>query len=244
MRTLVVIPTFNEALDVERMVNEVLDSSLEPDVIVVDDSSPDGTSEVVASVIAASARWTPRVRLITRDGKGGRGGAVREGMRRGLEDDEHYELFVEMDCDFSHNPEDLVVGAAVFDGGWDVVIGSRYPDGTIIGWPWTRRVFSRFANTTARLLIDRSVSDYTNGFRFYSRSATDAILTEPQRHTGFIYLSESLAVCLARGFTVTSFPIEFRNRERGTSNTDFREIKSAASGIIDVARWYRSARSQ
>ena len=105
-----------------------------------------------------------------------------------------------------------------------------------------RRVFSRIANTVARMAIVWSIADYTNGFRAYSRRAAESILSEPQRHTGYIYLSESLAVCLVDGMTVDSFPIVFRNRERGDSSTDLQEIRSAATGILDVARWYRANR--
>jgi glycosyltransferase involved in cell wall biosynthesis len=238
---LVVLPTYNESADVLPMIEALLETGTAPDICVVDDSSPDGTSDVVAAAIAQRPGWGERVRLITRPGKGGRGGAVREGLRVGLENDA-YDLFIEMDCDFSHRPEDLVVGAALLSRGWDVVIGARYPDGRIIGWPLQRRVFSRFANTVARGLIDWSVPDYTNGFRFYNRAAVEAILSVPQRNTGYIYLSEALAVCLSAGHTVASFPIVFRNRERGESNTTMGEVVAAARGIIDVARWYRSHR--
>lgn len=244
MTALVILPTYNESADVIQMVEALVSSPLAPDVCVVDDSSPDGTSQLVAAAIADRSSWRHRVRLVTRDGKGGRGGAVRDGLQLGIENPKDYEMFVEMDCDFSHDPGDLATGSALLDQGWDVAIGARYPDGEIIGWPLARRAFSQLANTLARGLIEWSVPDYTNGFRFYNRSAAEAIVAEPQRNTGYIYLSEQLAVCLSAGLTISSFPIVFRNRERGESSTDFREIRSAASGIIDVARWYRDHRER
>jgi hypothetical protein len=96
----------------------------------------------------------------------------------------------------------------------------------------------------ARTLIVWDIPDYTNGFRFYSRRAAEAICAEPQRHTGYVYLSEELAVCISAGMTVTSFPTVFRNRERGESNTNFSEIRSAGIGIVDVARWHRRHRDK
>lgn len=237
MRALVVVPTYNEAADVVQMIETLLDGETAVDVCIVDDSSPDGTSALVAVAIAERDGWSERVELITREGKGGRGGAVREGLRIGLQ--RGYDVLIEMDCDFSHDPRDLVVGIAMLSRGWNVVIGARYPNGKIIGWPLKRRVFSRFANTLARALIEWSVPDYTNGFRFYDRAAAEAIVAEPQRHTGYIYLSESMAACFVSDLSVGSFPIVFRNRERGESSTNFGEILAAAKGVIDIAIWYR-----
>ena len=240
MTALAVIPTYNESADVVRMIDAILESEVDADVLIVDDSSPDGTSEIVASAIAGRADWGGRVELIRREGKGGRGGAVREGIQYGLDKDALYNEFIEMDCDFSHDPKDLSIGIDLLSQGWDVAIGARYPNGQIIGWPMRRRVFSRIANLLAWALIKWSIPDYTNGFRFYNQRAVKALLAVPQRNTGYIYLSETLAVCLRAELTVTSFAIVFRNRERGQSNTDLAEIRAAVKGLLDVARWYRS----
>jgi dolichol-phosphate mannosyltransferase len=242
VKTVVIVPTYNEADNAVAIVEALLATSVAPDIVVVDDSSPDGTSKILAAAIAESAEWMSKVTLVTREGKGGRGGAVREGLMRGLQSDSAYEVFVEMDCDFSHDPADLSKAVAMVRDGSDVVIGARYPDGQIIGWPLARRVFSRLANTVARAMIVWSIPDYTNGFRAYGRQASETILAEPQRHTGYIYLSEALVVCIVAGMKIDSFPIVFRNRERGESSTDLHEISSAAAGIFDVARWYRANR--
>lgn len=240
MTALVIIPTYNERDNITALVDALVALETDVHVRVVDDSSPDGTSDVVATAIADKAGWRGLVTLDTRDGKGGRGGAVRDGLRFGIDAGE-YDAFVEMDADFSHDPETIPKGLDMLDDGYDVVIGRRYPDGEIIGWPRSRRIFSAFANTVARAAIEWSISDYTNGYRFYSRNAAAVIVAEPQRNTGYIYLSEMLAVCLAAGMRVGSFPIVFRNRERGESNTNLSELWSAAKGIVGVARWYSGA---
>jgi hypothetical protein len=116
-----------------------------------------------------------------------------------------------------------------------VALGCRYPDGTIIGWPRNRRLFSFFANTLARAIIAWSIPDYTNGFRFYSRKSAELMMNHPQKNKGYIYLSESLSHLLKAGMKVQCFPIVFKNRERGVSNTSLKEIGSAFTGIFSIA---------
>jgi dolichol-phosphate mannosyltransferase len=209
----------------------------------VDDSSPDGTSAQVARATEVTPSWRRRVHLITRDKKDGRGGAVRDGLAWGLAQDPPFEAFAEMDCDFSHEPSAVPRGFELIAGGSDVVIGARYPDGTIIGWPRRRRIFSRLANDLARRLIDPSIDDYTNGFRFYSPRAVGILVAEPQRHTGYIYLSESLVYLLREHMRIASFPICFRDRERGMSHTGLREIGGALRGLFAIAWTYRRSRT-
>ncbi len=164
MKTLIVLPSYNEAENIVRLVEALCEGHPDRHVCVVDDSSPDGTARIVEEAIASRPGWRDRVSLVVRTEKSGRGGAVREGFRRNA--DAGYEAFVEMDCDFSHAPEAVDEGLSLLAEGYDVVIGARYPNGTIIGWPLSRRVFSFCANTLARTLIDWSIADYTNGFRF------------------------------------------------------------------------------
>jgi len=166
MATLVVLPTHNERLNVVELTDAILDLDSANDVCVVDDASPDGTADCVREAAAARPRWREHVFLIVRDRKEGRGGAVREGFAWGMARG-RYDAFVEMDCDFSHQPAAIPQGVALLEQGYDVVIGSRYPDGTVIDFPASRRLLSLLANKLARLLIDRSIADYTTGFRFY-----------------------------------------------------------------------------
>jgi len=235
MNTLVVLPSYNESANIVEMIAAVLAVGPSLSVCVVDDSSPDGTSAVVEAAIDSRPGWTERVKLITRSKKDGRGGAVREGFAWGQKSAKSFGCYVEMDCDFSHEPTAIPEGLALREAGADVVIGARYPNGTIVGWPRSRRVFSFLANTLARTLIDWSISDYTNGFRFYSPRAVEILLHKPQRHRGYIYLSESLSYLLRAGMRVERFPIYFKNRERGVSNTSLREVRAALSGIVSIA---------
>ena len=239
MPALIVLPSYNESQNIVNLIDDLLTLDADHRVCVVDDSSPDGTSELLTEKIAETPEWTGRVHLITRSKKDGRGGAVRDGLVWGMDQEPSIDSFVEMDCDFSHEPSAVPQGLAMLDDGNDVVIGARYPDGTIIGWPRRRRTFSAMANWLARHLIEPSVGDYTNGFRFYTRPAATVLVDQPQRHKGYIYLSESLSHLLRAGMHVGSFPIVFRNRERGESNTGLREVWAALTGIVEIAWAYR-----
>jgi glycosyltransferase involved in cell wall biosynthesis len=240
VRTLVVLPSYNEKENIVRLIQELLNLSPETFVCVVDDSSPDGTADVIHDFLRSNADANARVHLMIRSTKSGRGGAVRAGLDWGYTQSPSFDVFVEMDCDFSHEPKSIPQGIALIKEGYDVALGSRYPDGTIVGWPINRRVFSFFANTLARTLIRWSIADYTNGFRFYNKAAVKHLLSEPQKHTGYIYLSESLSSLLLNGFKVATFPIYFLNRQRGVSNTSLKEIKSAFFGLFSIA-WNHQA---
>jgi dolichol-phosphate mannosyltransferase len=242
MNVLVVLPSYNERDNIVEISDAILAGDPGRRVCIVDDSSPDGTAARVADAIATRPGWNDRVHLIVRGKKDGRGGAVRDGFAWGVESGTPFDAYVEMDCDFSHEPQVIDEGLRLLSEGYDVVIGARYPNGTIIGWPASRRVFSFFANTLARVLIEWSISDYTNGFRFYSPRAVKIMMKYKQRHKGYIYLSESLSQLLREGMTVAAFPIRFKNRERGVSNTSLREIRSALRGIFSIAWEHRTER--
>lgn len=238
MKTLVVLPSYNEITNIQALIDAILAVDTAIDVCVVDDDSPDGTAELVTKLSDQDPAWQGRVHLLVRAGKGGRGGAVRDGIAWGI-DAGGYDAFVEMDCDHSHDPAEMSTGLGLLGAGNDVVIGARYPDGRIIGWPTYRRVFSRLANYLARGLLEWSVADYTNGYRFYTPQAATALVEAPQENTGFIYLSESLARLMKTGATVASFPITFRDRTGGESSADLREVARALSGLFGIAWWYR-----
>ena len=238
MKTLIVLPSYNERANILELIEAVLGVDPEFEVVVVDDSSPDGTGACVRAAQTERSGWSQRVALIERAKKDGRGGAVRDGLAYGKKLG-RFEAFVEMDCDFSHEPSALSQGLALLEAGNDVVIGARYPAGTIIGWPASRRAFSFLANLLARALIDRDVADYTNGYRFYRARAVEILLEHEQRHKGYIYLSETLALFLKHQLRITAFPIVFRNRERGVSNTSLKEVRAALRGIFEIAWQYR-----
>jgi dolichol-phosphate mannosyltransferase len=236
--TLVVLPSYNERLNIVELTDAIVDMDVGFDVCIVDDSSPDGTAAAVREAAAARPRWADRVHLIVRDKKDGRGGAVREGFAWGIARD-RYRAFVEMDCDFSHDPAALPQGLALLDRGYDVVIGARYPDGAVVNTPLNRRLLSRFANALARVLIDRSIDDYTTGYRFYRPEVVRELLGREQKHSGYIYLSESISHVLRAGHRIGAFPICYRNRERGASNASLAEVWSSLHGIFSIAIAHR-----
>jgi dolichol-phosphate mannosyltransferase len=240
-KVLVVLPSYNEKENIVALIDALLAQGPGYQVCVVDDSSPDGTSQLVTDAILAKG-WSARVHLITRGKKDGRGGAVRTGFQWGKESGRGFQAYVEMDCDFSHQPSAIPTGIGLLEKGADVALGSRYPDGKIEGWPVQRHVLSFFANTLARTLIERKIHDYTNGFRFYTERAVDEMLRHTQKHKGYIYLSESLSQLLRAGMKIESFPIFFKNRERGVSNTSLKEVKNAFVGIFSIAKEHRQGR--
>jgi dolichol-phosphate mannosyltransferase len=243
MRTLVVLPSYNESGNITRLMDEIISLNDHIHICVVDDNSPDGTPELVRSFISErDEKERSRIHLIVREKKSGRGGAVRHGFQWGLEEREDFDSFVEMDCDFSHPPGDIPTGIERLRN-HDIVIGARYPDGKIVGWPLSRKVLSYCANLLARALISWRVPDYTNGFRFYSREVAAFMCSIPQRHVGYIYLSETIAAFLKAGYRLNSFPIVFTNRTVGVSNTSPREVMTSLGGIFGIAWNYRFGRS-
>jgi dolichol-phosphate mannosyltransferase len=172
----VVLPTYNEAENVLDVTGKILASSETCHVLVVDDASPDGTSELVAT----ARRQEPRIHLLRRRGKLGLGSAYLAGFAWALERD--YAVIATMDCDHSHDPGDLPrLEAALGEDG--IVIGSRYvPGGRIANWPLHRRLLSRFANAYTRVLLRLPVHDCTSGYRCYTRSVLEAV--DPLRHPG------------------------------------------------------------
>ena len=231
-KVLIVLPTYNESENIESLIKTLTGKSVDFDVCVVDDSSADGTGKIVTRLIN---EIPGRVHLIERSKKNGRGGAVRAGFEFGIKSPLNYNIFIEMDSDFSHPPDSILLGLSILAKGNDVVLGSRYPNGTIIGWPLGRRIFSRLSNYLARILIAPAISDYTNGFRFYTRETVTFLINQKQKNFGYIYLSEMLSSLVLNHYRIASFPIVFRNRERGKSNMNLKEVYNAFIGIMGVA---------
>jgi dolichol-phosphate mannosyltransferase len=226
----VVIPTYNERDNVVRLAESLRRLSPGLRIIVVDDESPDGTGPLAEE---AAARLAP-MRVIRRQGKGGRGSAVLAGFAAGLAEP-GVRALVEMDADFSHDPAELPETVARLDAA-DVVIRSRYQPGSrIVDWSLQRRVFSRAANAFARRVLRVTLSDYTNGYRVYSRAAAEAIEPAKIDSTGYIVLSEVAVQLHAKSFRFLELPSVFVNRRRGESNLGWREISSAVRGILRLA---------
>jgi len=232
MRILVVVPTYNEALNLPHLIPRVLDAVPQVQIMVVDDGSPDGTASVAQLL---GEQHGGRVRVIERATKSGRGGAVLAGLTAGL--DENYDAYVEMDADLSHQPEELPALLAAAGTGLDLVVGSRYlPGSRIDGWSWRRRVFSRMANMLIRPVIGVPLSDFTNGFRVYSPRSVQYLASTPLRETGYISLSEWAYALHGAGLRIGEVPTVFINRQLGTSNTSAGEAANALRGLLRLKR--------
>ncbi|HEX2195070.1 MAG TPA: polyprenol monophosphomannose synthase [Candidatus Limnocylindria bacterium] len=232
MRLLVVIPTYNEALNLPHLVPRIRAVKPDADVLVVDDGSPDGTADVARQL---------GVGVLERSSKAGRGGAVMAGLRDGLARG-GYDAFLEMDADLSHQPEELPRFLDAF-GGADMVIGSRYlPGAGIEGWSWRRKVWSRMSNRMIRVVLGVPLTDFTNGYRLYSPRAVEHLAAAPLRETGYISLSEWAYALHAAGLPIVEVPTLFINRRLGTSNMSASEALNALRGLVRMRRRMPAAR--
>jgi len=208
-KKIVVVPTYNEAENVERLMEAVLAQGPDYEVLVVDDASPDGTGEIVA----AKAATEPRLHLLRRKGKLGLGTAYVDGfleaMRLGAD------LVLQMDCDLSHDPADLPRLAAVAA---DMASGSRYvAGGRIVGWPWQRRLVSRGASLACRGLLGVPLRDVTSGFKCWRRQVLEELPLQEVRCRGFAFQIEMSYLCWRAGYSMTEVPVTFVNRQQGRS---------------------------
>ncbi|MCK4911588.1 MAG: polyprenol monophosphomannose synthase [Thermodesulfovibrionales bacterium] len=222
MKTLVVLPTYNEGENIAGILDQVLAHGLF-DVMVVDDNSADGTREKVREYVTQH----DNVNIIEREGKLGLGTAYVEGFLWGLE--RGYDCFMEMDSDFSHNPGDMPAFVESVQAGADLAIGSRYLGGTIsvVGWDFKRLLLSRFGNIYASTILATELSDMTSGFRAYSRRALEAIELEKVRSEGYAFQIEMAYYVLCMGFKVVEVPIIFTERTRGSSKMSKSIVREA-----------------
>ena len=229
MQTLVVVPTYQEAENVLPLSAQVL--ALDPtfEVLVVDDSSPDGT----ANLVAQAGRRQPRLHLIRRAGKLGLGSAYLTAFRFGFK--RGFERIATMDCDFSHDPADLPRLVAATEQ-CELAIGSRYvPGGAILNWPVRRRALSAFGNLYTRVLLRLPVRDCTSGYRCYHRSVLEAVHPFDMKSSGYSFLEEMVWRVHRCGFRIRELPIVFANRRAGSSKIDQREIFLAAWRVLATA---------
>lgn len=227
-KTLVIIPTFNEAGNIlpllERMVSEVP----EVDILIVDDNSPDGTGDLVQEFSTKA----PQVKLLRRNQKEGLAFAYRAGFNWGIE--KGYGSFVQMDADFSHDPQDTKRIAKELQT-HDVVIASRYiTGGQTSGWGWHRKVISRGGNIYAKLILGASPKDMTGGFNGWTKKALEAIDYQTVTSRGYAYQVEMKYRAIRVGFIPFEFPIHFRNRTIGTSKMSSDIVFEAAYRVLKL----------
>ncbi|MQA81627.1 MAG: glycosyltransferase [Streptosporangiales bacterium] len=210
-RVLVVIPTYNESMNIEAVVGRLRAAVPHADVLVVDDGSPDGTGEIADRIAARD----DAVHVLHRAVKEGLGRAYVAGFRWGFE--RHYDVLVEMDADGSHQPEELPrLLEAIADA--DVVIGSRWvPGGVVRNWPWHRELISRAGNVYARLALGIPVRDATAGFRAYRSVVLEKVRIDEVVSVGYCFQIDLVLRALRAGFRVVEVPIEFVERTEGES---------------------------
>ena len=230
----VVIPTYDEAQNVERMLAALLEvfdaSGIDGHVLVVDDGSPDGTADLVDAVAARD----PPVRVLRRTAKEGIGPAYRAGFRVAL--DAGAQRIAEMDCDFSHDPRALPALLAAADDA-DLVLGSRYvPGGGVVRWGLVRRAISRGGCMYARLVLGIPVHDLTGGFKVFRREVLEAIPLEEVSAAGYGFQVEMTYRALLLGFRVREVPITFSERELGQSKMSRRIVLEAATLVPRLRR--------
>jgi dolichol-phosphate mannosyltransferase len=220
-RALVVVPTYNEAMNLPVIVPQILAQASRIDVLVVDDNSPDGTGQVADAMAAAE----PRIHVLHRPGKGGLGKAYLAGFRWALEHD--YEFVFEMDADFSHDPKFLSVFLDAAKGA-DLVIGSRYKTGVnVINWPISRLLLSIGANQYARWVTGLPIVDSTGGFKCFRRRVLEAIDFERVRSNGYSFQIEMTFRAWKKGFRLVEIPIVFTDRVEGQSKMNKRIVREA-----------------
>lgn len=222
MKALLIIPTYNEIENIERMLRIVLGLSDSLEVLVMDDGSPDGTG----TAVKAMQLEEPRIHLIERPGKMGLGSAYVTGFKYALK--EGFDYILEMDADFSHNPNDIprLLEAAK---SYDLVIGSRYSQGVnIINWPFKRLLISYFASKYVRIITGMPVKDPTGGFKCFNRKVLQAINLDAILSDGYAFQIEMNFRAWCKGFHVREIPIVFTERINGVSKMSRHIVWEAA----------------
>lgn len=222
MRVTVVIPTFNEADNIETLVRAVRQVLPAAQVLVVDDGSPDGTADLAAAL----GPQLGGIEVVRRTSKDGLGAAYRAGLRHAI--DHGADICVQMDADLSHDPASLPALVAVVEHGADVAIGSRYvPGGITLNWPRRRRWVSRWGNRYAAGVLGLAVNDVTAGYRAYRTTALERMEFDTVRAEGYGFQIEMCYRIVRLGGKVVEFPITFRDRMEGESKFDGSIVREA-----------------
>ncbi|MEO0143546.1 MAG: polyprenol monophosphomannose synthase [candidate division WOR-3 bacterium] len=223
MRILIIIPTYNERENIKPLIYEIFKVIPQANILIVDDNSPDKTYEVVEEI----SKNDNRVFLIKRAGKFGLGTAYVEGFKWAILN--NYDVVVEMDADFSHQPSDLLRLIQKIQEGYDLVIGSRYIEGVnVINWPMKRLLLSYFANLYARIITGVPIKDLTSGFKAIRVSALKSIDLDKIKSNGYAFQIEIHFKIYNKKFKVTEIPIVFYERRSGNSKMSKKIILEAA----------------
>ena len=222
-QTLIIVPTYNERENFPRMAEKLLSLPVAIDVLVVDDNSPDGTGKLADAMAAKH----PQIKVLHRTEKNGLGRAYIAGFKWALE--HGYEFIFEMDCDFSHDPNEIPAFLKAAQNA-DLVLGTRYRGGIrVINWPLSRLILSRFAGIYVNCVTGMPISDPTGGYKCFRREALKSINLDEVRSNGYSFQIEMTHRLWRQGFTVAEVPIIFTDRTEGQSKM--------AGGIINEAFW-------
>lgn len=236
-KNLIIIPTYNEKENVERMVRKVFSLKTPFHLLIVEDNSPDGTGDIVKNL---QQEFPGRLHLLERAGKLGLGTAYIAGFKWALVNG--YDFIFEMDCDFSHNPDDLERLYEAARNGADVAIGSRYISGiNVVNWPLGRVLMSYFASKYVRVITGMKIMDTTAGFKCYRRRVLEHIDLDRINMTGYGFQIEMKFLAFRSGFHIVEVPIVFTDRKAGTSKMSGGIFSEALWGVIKMkmASWFR-----
>ncbi len=230
-QSLVIIPTYNEKDNIERILRAVMELPNAYEVLVVDDNSPDGTREIVSRL---QEEYQEKIHLLKRAGKQGLGTAYLDGFRWALE--RQYQYVFEMDADFSHNPTDLCrLFKACAEQGHDVAVGSRYATGVnVVNWPMSRVLLSYFASRYVRVILGIPVEDTTAGFVCYKREVLERINFKRIKFVGYAFQIEMKFIAFKLGFKIKEVPVIFTDRTEGTSKMSRGIINEAVFGVLKL----------
>jgi len=228
---LVIIPTYNEKENIEKIIRKVFSLDTTFDVLIIDDNSPDGTAGIVKRL---QTDYPNQLFIHERTGKLGLGTAYIEGFKWALE--RPYLYIFEMDADFSHNPEDLIhIHNACLTGGADLAIGSRYISGVnVVNWPMGRVLISYFASVYVRFITRMAVRDSTAGFVCYSRKVLETINLDKIRFKGYAFQIEMKFTTWKYGFHIVEVPIIFTERKEGSSKMNGGIVSEAMWGVVKM----------
>jgi dolichol-phosphate mannosyltransferase len=229
-KTLILIPTYNEIENISLMIQKVMGYPQEYHVLIIDDNSPDGTGDAVRKF---QEDYPERLHLIEREGKLGLGTAYIAGFKWSLA--HNYDYSIEMDCDFSHNPDDLERLVATAETGCDLVIGSRYcKGGEVVNWPLGRKLMSYYASVYVRMVLWINVKDTTAGFKCYRNSALAKLNLTKIPFKGYAFQIFMKYQLIKKGFKFKEIPISFKDRERGNSKMSSGIFKEAIIGVLKM----------
>lgn len=226
MKTLIIVPTYNEAENLPSLLEGIFTYAPETDVLVVDDNSPDGTGDLVEEI----RRHNAHVHLMRRPGKLGLGTAYIAGFKFAIA--RHYDAAFEMDADFSHDPRHLSEFLQAIEQA-DLIIGSRYvPGGSTPNWSFIRRLISGSGNIFARFMLNMPVHDCTGGYRCYRRAVLEAIDLDSVQSRGYAFQVEMTYRVLQQGFKVVEIPVTFMDRRLGQSKMSKKIIVEAFTYVL------------